>query len=268
MMTKIQTSVYAFLVPPGAWRGLLTSVALFLGLAVMAQAQITVFAASSTKTALDEAAAGYLAETGQAATLSYAGSSALARQIQLGAPADVFISANPGWMDVLQQDGLIAPASRLDLLTNRLVLIAHGADAAPLDLETADLGALLGEGRLAMALVDAVPAGIYGKAALTALGQWPSVASKVAQAANVRAALALVASGEAPLGVVYATDARASSNVTVVAAFPEGSHPPVLYPAAVVSGGNAAEAGAFLDYLRSPAGRGIFLRHGFGVADQ
>ncbi|WP_291730197.1 molybdate ABC transporter substrate-binding protein [Leisingera sp. F5] len=242
-------------------------VALLLGLASMVQAQITVFAAASTKTALDEAAAAYMAETGRVAVLSYAGSPALARQIQLGAPADVYISANPGWMDDLQQDGLIVRASRLDLLTNRLVLIAHGTDAAPLDLETADLGALLGESRLAMALVDAVPAGIYGKAALATLGQWPSVASKTAQAANVRAALALVASGEAPMGVVYATDAAAGSNVTVVAVFSQDSHPPVIYPAAAISSGNAAEAQAFLNYLRSPAARRIFLRHGFGVSD-
>ncbi|WP_264214522.1 molybdate ABC transporter substrate-binding protein [Leisingera thetidis] len=231
----------------------------------MAQAQVTVFAAASTKTALDEAAADYRAETGRALTISYAGSPALARQIQLGAPADVFISANPGWMDVLQQDGLVAATSRLDLLSNRLVLIAHGTGAAPLDLETADLSAVLGEGRLAMGLVDSVPAGIYGKAALTALGQWAAVAPKVAQAANVRAALALVSSGEAPMGVVYATDAAAERNVTVIADFPGDSHPPITYPAARVSGGNEDEAQAFLDYLQSPASRSIFQRHGFGV---
>ncbi|MEW2915205.1 molybdate ABC transporter substrate-binding protein [Leisingera sp. JC11] len=231
----------------------------------MGQAGITVFAAASTKTALDEAAVTYLADTGHNVTLSYAGSPALARQIQLGAPADIFISANPGWMDVLQEEGLIDSASRVDLLENDLVLIAYGSGVPPLDLEAADLAGLLGEGRLAMALVDAVPAGIYGKAALTALGQWPAVAPKVAQSANVRAALALVASGEAPMGVVYATDARAESGVTVIAAFPEGSHPPVIYPAAVVTGGNTAEARAFLEYLRGPAARSIFRKHGFGV---
>lgn len=231
----------------------------------MAQAQITVFAAASTKTALDEAAAAYQSATARPVTISYAGSPALARQIQLGAPADVFLSANPGWMDVLQQEGLVEPASRLDLLANRLVLIAHGAGAEPLDLSAADLDELLGGGRLAMALVDAVPAGIYGKAALVALGHWPAVAPKVAQAANVRAALALVASGEAPMGVVYATDANADSRVSVIAVFPEESHPPIVYTAAAVAGGNTAEAKGFLDYLRSPAAREIFLRHGFGV---
>lgn len=264
-MTTNRASIPISLVLPGFRRGLAAAVLLICGMAAMAQAQVTVFAAASTKTALDEAAAGYEARTGRSVTISYAGSPALARQIQLGAPADVVISANPGWIDVLQQEGLVDPASRLDLLANRLVLIAHGAGAAPLDLSAADLGARLGEGRLAMALVDAVPAGIYGKAALVALGHWPAVAPKVAQAANVRAALALVASGEAPMGVVYATDASADSNVSVIAVFPEGSHPQIVYPAAAVAGGNSAEAMAFLEYLISPAAREVFRRHGFGV---
>ncbi|WP_254604364.1 molybdate ABC transporter substrate-binding protein [Leisingera sp. ANG59] len=246
-------------------RGIFTAGLLWLGLAGQLQAGITVFAAASTKNALDEAAAAYADDTGRVTALSYAGSPSLARQIQLGAPADLFISANPGWMDLLQQEGLIDAASRRDLLQNRLVLIAHGRNVPPLDLATADLADKLGEGRLAMALVDAVPAGIYGKAALTALGQWPALAPKVAQAANVRAALALVASGEAPMGVVYASDARAEAGVTVIAAFPESSHPPVIYPAAVVAGGNTSEARAFLDYLHSPAAQRIFLQHGFGV---
>ncbi|MEX0304276.1 MAG: molybdate ABC transporter substrate-binding protein [Leisingera sp.] len=243
----------------------LASALLVAGLAAAANAQVTVFAAASTKTALDEAAAGFEAASGRSVTLSYAGSPALARQIQLGAPADVFISANPGWMDVLQQEGLVDPASRLDLLANRLVLIAAGSDAPPLDLEAADLGAELGEGRLAMALIDAVPAGIYGKTALTALGHWPAVADKAAQAANVRAALALVASGEAPMGVVYATDARAGRNISVIAVFPEESHQRIIYPAAAVTDGNTEGAHAFLSYLSSPAARDIFARHGFGV---
>lgn len=229
------------------------------------QARITVFAAASTKTALDEAAAAFQQETGNQVVVSYAGSAALARQIQLGAPADVFISANPGWMDVLQQEGLVDPGTRFDFLTNRLVLVAHGRDAASVALETADLAGLLGEGRLAMALVDAVPAGIYGKAALTALGHWPEVVPKVAQAANVRAALALVVSGEAPLGVVYATDAAAAGDVSVIAMFPEASHPPIIYPAAAVAGTAGEEARAFLAYLRSAAARSVFERHGFGA---
>ncbi|UWQ81426.1 molybdate ABC transporter substrate-binding protein (plasmid) [Leisingera sp. S132] len=246
-------------------RSLAAAGVFLLALAGQLQAGITVFAAASTKTALDEAAASYQAGTGRNVTLSYAGSPALARQIQLGAPADLFISANPGWMDVLQHEGLIDEASRRDLLANSLVLIAHGPKAPQLDLETADLAGLLGEGRLAMALVDAVPAGIYGKAALTALGLWPDLAPKVAQTANVRAALALVASGEAPIGVVYATDARAEARVSVIAVFPADSHPPILYPAAVVADGNMTEAKAFLDYLQSQPAREIFLQHGFGV---
>ena len=242
--------------------------ALSLLSAAAAQAQITVFAAASTKSALDEAAAGYRAETGRPVTVAYAGSPALARQIQLGAPADVFISANSGWMDVLQDSSLIDPATRQRLLSNRLVLVAHGAKVPPLDLKTADLAAALGRGRLAMALIDAVPAGIYGKSALAALGHWPAVAPKVAQAANVRAALALVASGEAPMGVVYATDAKASSGVSVIASFPPDSHPRIIYPAAAVSGGNAAEAQAFLGFLRRPETLAIFERHGFGAPEE
>ncbi|MCB4457919.1 molybdate ABC transporter substrate-binding protein [Leisingera sp. McT4-56] len=266
-MSANLASLLNSLASPVFWRSLAAAGVLTLGLAGQARAGITVFAAASTKTALDEAAASFEAGTGRDVALSYAGSPALARQIQLGAPADVFISANPGWMDVLQKEGLIDETSRLDLLVNRLVLIAHGSGVPPLDLETADLAGLLGESRLAMALVDAVPAGIYGKAALTALGQWPAVAPKVAQTANVRAALALVASGEAPMGVVYATDARASPAVTVIAVFPASSHPPVIYPAAAVSGGKTAEAAAFLEYLHSPVAQEIFLQHGFGVPD-
>ncbi len=267
-MSTNLASILNALASPVFRRSLAAAGVLLLGAAGPLQAGITVFAAASTKTALDEAAASYQAGTGRDVTLSYAGSPALARQIQLGAPADVFISANPGWMDVLQQEGLIDDTSRLDLLANRLVLIAHGRKMPALDLETADLAGLLGEGRLAMALVDAVPAGIYGKAALTALGQWPAVAPRVAQTANVRAALALVASGEAPMGVVYATDARAEPGVSVLAAFPDDSHQPILYPAAAVADGNMAEAGAFLVYLQSRAAREIFVQHGFGVPER
>ncbi|WP_052249153.1 molybdate ABC transporter substrate-binding protein [Leisingera sp. ANG-Vp] len=258
----------SFLQSLARWRLWLAAAALAAGLTLPAGAQVTVFAASSTKTALDEAAARFEGISGEAVTLSYAGSPALARQIQLGAPADVFISANPGWMDVLQQEGLVDPSSRVNLLENRLVLVAYGSDTAQLDLAEADLAGLLGGGKLAMALVDAVPAGIYGKAALSELGHWPAVAPHVAQAANVRAALALVATGEAPLGVVFATDASASSDVSVAAVFPEESHPQIIYPAAAVLNGNSETARAFLAYLRSSEARDIFRRHGFGVPEQ
>ena len=225
---------------------------------------VTVFAAASLKNAMDEIAAAFERETGRAVTVSLAGSSALARQIRHGAPADIFISANPGWMDALERDGLIDPDSRFDLLKNSIVLIAHGRDAAPVDIVPgADIAGMLGEGRLAMTFVDAVPAGIYGKAALESLGIWKAVAPKVAQADNVRAALALVSSGEAPLGIVYATDAAADGNVTVVGAFPADSHPPIVYPAAAVAASRNPLGARFLAWLRGPAARKAFERQGF-----
>lgn len=223
---------------------------------------ITVFAAASLKNALDEIAAGFERETGHSAVVSLAGSSALARQIRHGAPADIFISANPGWMDALEREGLIDPASRFDLLGNSLVLVAHGRGAAPVRVRPGlDIDAMLGEGRLAMTLVDAVPAGIYGKAALEWLGAWEAVAPRVAQADNVRAALALVSSGEAPLGIVYATDAAADDNVTVIGAFPADAHPPIVYPAAAASRNPINRR--FLAWLRGPAARQAFERQGF-----
>jgi molybdate transport system substrate-binding protein len=228
---------------------------------------VTVFAAASLKTALDDVAALWRRETGTEVVVSYAGSSALARQIEAGAPADLFISANPGWMDRLEAGGLLRAESRLDLLTNSIVLIAHGRDATPLTLSPdLDLSGLIGDGRLAMALVDAVPAGIYGKAALETLGLWDQVAPKVAQADNVRAALALVAIGEAPFGIVYASDALAEARVSVAARFPADTHPPILYPAAVTADSDAPDVLAFLAFLKSADARAIFKRHGFSPA--
>lgn len=235
-------------------------------LAFPAQAgEVTVFAAASLKTALDEVAAGFTADTGHRATIAYAGSSALARQIQQGAPADVFISANPGWMDVLEADGLIDAASRFDLLSNALVLIAHGASAPAMPL--LELPDLLADDYLAMALVNAVPAGIYGKAALQHLGLWTQIAPQVAQADNVRAALMLVAIGEAPFGIVYATDAHAEPRVSIVATFPPETHPKITYPAAAVTNGNRQNTG-FLAYLQSDAARLVFEAQGFKMAAQ
>ena len=225
---------------------------------------VVVFAAASLKTALDEVAAGFTAATGHSIAASYAGSSGLARQIQLGAPADVFISANVAWMDALDAAGRLAPGTRRDLLGNRLVLIAHEAGAEAIDLFDPDaLSNRLAQGYLAMALVEAVPAGIYGKAALTNLGLWPAVAGQVAQSDNVRAALALVATGAAPLGVVYASDALAEPRVHVVATFPEDTHPPITYPVAAIEGRDSAAARAFLAHLRSPGARAVFEAHGF-----
>jgi len=169
-------------------------------------------------------------------TISYAGPGQLARQIVAGAPADPHLSANVGRMDEVEKAGLIQDGARADLLGNTLVLIAHGRGAARVTIsEDLDLVGLLGGGKLAMALVDAVPAGQYGKAALEALGLWAGAAPSVAQADNVRAALALVSTGEAPFGIVCATDATASDNVTLAATFPEGSHPPMIYPEALLT---------------------------------
>ena len=253
-------------------KALLLSVILALGLgsapARAEDAPVTVFAAASLKTALDRIVADWAAKPDAApdavpVRVSYAGSSALARQILQGAPADIFISANADWMDRVEAEGLLVPGSRADLLGNTLVLIAHDPDAAPVKI-TADLplAQMLGEDRLAMALVEAVPAGIYGRAALTALGLWDSVAARVAQADNVRAALALVSRGEAPYGITYATDAHAAGDaVQVLGAFPPDSHPPIIYPAAALR--DRPEAAAFLDWLRGPQAQAIFADEGF-----
>lgn len=225
---------------------------------------VTVFAAASLKSALDELATAYA----NPVQISYAGSSTLARQIQHGAPADLFISANTAWMDVLEEDGLIVAASRRTLLTNRLVLIGGPDVDGDLTIEPGfDLAGALGQEHLAMALVDAVPAGIYGAAALRSLGIWEQVAPKIAQTDNVRAALMLVILGEAPYGIVYATDAAASPDVRVVGTFPANSHPPIRYPAARTSGANPAPAQAFLDFLGTPEAGEIFQKHGFGLSE-
>ena len=242
--------------------------ALCVGAAPVAAAEVVVFAAASMKTALDEFAAKWMEKTGHAVVVSYAGSNALARQIVAGAPADIFLSAAVEWMDEVEKAGLLAEGTRADLFGNSLVLVAHGKDAPALEVgPDLDLAGLLGDGKLAMALVDAVPAGRYGKAALISLGLWDAVAPAVAQADNVRAALALVSIGEAPLGVVYATDAAADDRVTVVGAFPEGSHPPIVYPGALLADA-ADEAGrAFFAALRSPEAKAAFAAQGFAILD-
>ncbi|EKE43566.1 putative molybdate-binding periplasmic ABC transporter protein [Oceaniovalibus guishaninsula JLT2003] len=230
----------------------------------LAQDGPTIFAAASLKTALDEIGAEWSAQTGRDVAISYGGSSALARQILQGAPADVFISANVEWMDAVE--GSIEGDSRRDLLGNRLVLIAPaGGDAAPVNLVPGvDLAGLLGdEGRMAMAQVDAVPAGLYGRAALDWLGAWDAVAPRVAHADNVRGALAFVALGEAPLGIVYATDAVAEPRVTVLGTFPAESHAPIVYPAGALS--DDAQALDFLDYLSGDAAASVFGANGFTV---
>ncbi len=230
-------------------------------------AEIRVFAAASLRSALDRVAADHEAATGDDVTISYAGSGTLARQILLGAPADIFVSANTGWMDEVAKAGLIAGDRRRDILGNRLVLIAHEAMEETAIGPDLDLSGMLGDGRLAMALVDSVPAGQYGKAALEYLGLWDSVAPAVAQADNVRAALALVATGEAPLGIVYATDARAEPQVRVIGTFPEESHPPITYPAALLDSAADEADLAFFDALSAPSAAAIFAAEGFTVLD-
>ncbi len=219
---------------------------------------VTVFAAASLKTALDEIATEFETRTGDTVRISYAGSGALAQQIRRGAPADVFISANTDWMQVVADDGLVL--EQRDMLGNRLVLIAHG-DEPPIDLAT--LPNALGDSRLAMALVNAVPAGQYGKSALDHLGLWDQVSPQVAQTDNVRAALSLVSLGEAPFGIVYASDAKADDGVSVVAGFPEESHQPIRYPAALLS-----ETGrGFYTALASSASAQVFAANGFEVLE-
>lgn len=228
--------------------------------------EVVVFAAASLKTALDQVAADFEAATGHSVTISYAGSNVLAKQILQGAPADIFLSAAVTWMDEVEKAGLTVPGSRRDLLGNSLVLVAHGQGAPPVRIgPDLDLAALLGGGRLAMAMVDAVPAGQYGKAALEALGLWAAAEPAVVQSENVRAALALVALGEAPYGIVYASDATAEDNVTVVGTFPADSHPPIVYPAALLAGSADAADGAFLAALSTPEASLRFTAQGFTV---
>lgn len=227
---------------------------------------LTVFAAASLKDALDDVATAFEHEFGTGVTISYAGSSTLARQIEYGAPVDLFISANEAWMDRLSRDQKLAPDTRGELLSNGLVLIGPASDPRALNLASpVELNAALGDGKLAMALVDAVPAGIYGKAALQHLNLWESVSDQVAQTDNVRAAMALVSIGAAPLGVVYTTDARADDRVSVKATFPANSHPPVIYPVAIINTSEHPDARAFLDYLQSPFADGVFTSYGFNL---
>lgn len=224
-----------------------------------------VFAAASLKDALDAADAGWTKESGTQVVASYAASSALAKQIEQGAPADIFISADEDWMNYLAEKKLIKPDTRFDLLGNRLVLIAP--KDSKIETKIADGFApstLLGDGKFAMANTDSVPAGKYGKAALTKLGVWDQVKDKIAQADNVRAALQLV-SREAPLGIVYATDAKSDPNVKVIDIFPEGTHPPIIYPIAITASSTNADAPALLAYLKSSAAQSLFKDQGFKI---
>ncbi|MDX9859784.1 MAG: molybdate ABC transporter substrate-binding protein [Rhodospirillales bacterium] len=246
--------------------------ALGLGLLVLldpptAAAELRLFAAASTTTVMDELIALYDRNGGGSVVASYASSSTLAKQIVNGAPADIFISANQSWMDHLAKNGAIEPASRRDLLTNRLVLVAPADTTWTLAIGPGfPLAAALDNGRLAMGDPDHVPAGIYGRQALGALGVWDAVADRVARAADVRGALVLVERGEAPAGIVYATDAAVTPKVRVVDVFPETSHPPIRYPAAIVVGRATPEVERFFAFLASDAATAVYARFGFGLA--
>ena len=231
--------------------------------AASAAAAVTVYAAASLGDVLPLLATRYRERTGVPVSVSLAASSLLARQIESGAPADVFVSADEAWMDQLVAHGLVRAPSRIDLLGNRLVLVA--ARDSTLRLRIAPRFALreaLGDGRLATGNTESVPAGRYAKAALVSLGVYDSVESRLVLAENVRAALAFVARGEAPLGIVYATDAKAEPRVRVVDVFPEDSHPPVRYPAALTTTASPA-ASDFLRFLRSAEAAAVFAAAGF-----
>ena len=223
-----------------------------------------VLAAASMQESLNAAADAWAKAGHQRPVLSFAASSALAREVEAGAPADLFISADPEWMDAVAAKQLVVAGTRATLVGNRLVIVAPAGSrgAVPLRPATA-LARVLGAGPLAMADPNAVPAGLYGKAALTRLGAWEQVRGHVVAGDSVRAALALVERGVARYGIVYATDARASAKVRVAAVFPAGSHPPILYPVARLARSTNAEAESFRRFLLSRAGRAILLGYGF-----
>jgi molybdate transport system substrate-binding protein len=225
---------------------------------------VTVFAAASLKEALDAQARAFESASGHQVAVSYAGSNALARQVEAGAPAELFLSADLEWMDYVESRGLIVAGSRANLLRNALVLIAPAKSATSLRIGPGfALAAAIGDGKLAMANPDAVPAGKYGKASLTALGVWDAVEPKVARAESVRAALALVARGEAPFGIVYRTDALAEKEVRIVDTFPAATHPPIVYPIVVLKAAKGQPARDFARFLAAPGAGATWERFGF-----
>ena len=224
-----------------------------------------VLAAASLQESMTAAADAWARRGHPKPVISFAASSALARQIEAGGAADLFVSADEAWMDALAAQGLIAPGSRAPLLGNRLVVVALKANRVAIPLKAGPLARVLGAGPLAMADTESVPAGKYGKAALEKLGVWIGVSPHVVRAENVRAALALVERGAAPLGIVYATDARASAKVRIAGVFPVGSHPPITYPIARLKASTNPEGEAFRRFLLSREGKAIFVRFGFSA---
>ncbi len=228
------------------------------------QKGLTVFAAASMKNALDDVDAAYTARTGIKVTASYAASSVLAKQIDQGAPADIFLSADTDWMDYATRQKAINPETRTNLLGNSIVLIAPKDSSVDKVAVAAgfDLARLAGQGRIATGDVSSVPVGKYAKAALEKLGAWDAAAPKFAMAESVRAALTLVARGEAVLGIVYATDARVEPGVKVVGTFPPDSHPPIIYPVAATTSASS-DAANYLAFLHSQAAKTVFEKYGF-----
>jgi molybdate transport system substrate-binding protein len=240
---------------------------MFGGPSAMA-ADVVVFGAASLKEALDEQAKQFESATGNRVVISYGASNALAKQIDAGAPADLFISADLDWMDYVDRKGLVMPGTRVNLLRNTLVLIAPASSKSTLKIGPAfGLAAALGQDKLAMANPDSVPAGKYGKSALEYFGVWGSVEKHVARTENVRAALALVSRGEAPFGIAYSTDALSDKGVRIVDSFPAASHAPIVYPAAILVSSRSPAAGPLLDYLRSGPACAAWQKHGFGIAN-
>lgn len=241
----------------------LAAITLLLATAVHAET-VTVFAAASMKESLDSVAKQFETATGHKVSVSYAASSALAKQIEAGAPADIFISADTDWADYLDTRKLLMPGSRSNLLSNQLVLITTAGATGSLKIAPGfPLAEALGRDRLSMANPDAVPAGKYGKAALESLNVWASVQNRIARAENVRAALALVSRGETPFGIVYRTDALADKGVKIVDTFPAGSHPDITYPVALVATSKSAAARALLDFMKNAESRTTWEKFGF-----
>jgi molybdate transport system substrate-binding protein len=256
--------------PAGLRHVLLASIPIiFLGSACSAAAsaqegRLVVFAAASLKDALDEVNAAYRRDMGRETTTSYAASSTLAKQIEAAAPADIFISADLDWTEYLAKKNLINAETRANLLGNQLVLIAPSSSAIEIGIApNFPLAQALGNGRLATADPNAVPAGKYGKASLQALGVWSWVADKLAPTENVRAALLLVSRGEAPLGIVYRTDAVADKGVKILGPFPDDTHPPIIYPIAAVASSTNSGDPSYIAYLGSPSAGAVFEKHGF-----
>jgi molybdate transport system substrate-binding protein len=247
---------------------LLVMFAMACGLPQAFAADVLVFAAASLKEAMDDQAKQFEAATGNKVVVSYGASNALARQIESGAPADLFISADLDWMDYVAQKNQVMPGTRSNLLRNSLVLIAPASSQSTLKIApNFGLAAALGSDKLAMANPDSVPAGKYGKSALEQLGVWSSVEKQVARADNVRAALALVSRGEAPFGIVYATDAYCDKGVRIVDAFPAATYPPIVYPVAMLAASKSPAAKPLLDYLRSAPARATWEKYGFGLGE-